>query len=108
LEARQLLPAVATAPQLYIAPLGAAAQVTVFPLVIKLREAGLKIESDLQGRSLKAQLKLADKIGAPLVGIVGDDELQNNQILIRKMATSQQELVPLDCESILNFMRTLI
>lgn len=104
LEARQCLPKVAVAPQLYIAPLGDAAQLAVFPMVIQLREAGFRVESDLQGRSLKSQLKVADKMGVPLVGIVGDDELKNHQILIRSMANSQQTLIPFTCDSILSVL----
>lgn len=106
LEARQCLPKVAVTPQLYIAPLGDAAQLAVFPIVIQLREAGFRVESDLQGRSLKSQLKVADKMGVPLVGIVGDDELKNNQILIRSMATSRQELISFDYNCLLDFLET--
>jgi histidyl-tRNA synthetase len=100
LEARDLLPKVTMSPQLYIAPLGEAAQLSVFPMVIQLREDGFRVESDLQGRSLKSQLKVADKIKVPWVGIVGDDELKNGQILMRSMATSQQKLVPFTRDSI--------
>ncbi len=93
-------------PELYIAPLGEAAQLAVFPLLIKLREAGWKVESDFLGRSLKAQLKTADKMGVSLVGILGEDELQGRQILMRRMATSQQEMIPLDYDCIINFLKT--
>jgi histidyl-tRNA synthetase len=96
LEARQLLPEVACRPQLYLAPLGEAAQLAVFALCIRLREAGWMVESDWQGRSLKAQMKLADKLGAPLVGVVGETELANRQILIRQMASSSQETIELE------------
>lgn len=106
LESRNLLPKVAVAPQFYIAPLGEAAQLAVFPMVIQLREAGFRVESDLQGRSLKSQLKVADKMGVPLVGIVGDDELNNHQIMMRAMTTSRQELISFDYDSILSFLKT--
>ncbi len=106
LEARNISTLNRTTPQLYIAPLGETAQLAVFPWVIQLREAGWRVESDLLGRSLKAQLKAADKIGAPFVGIVGENELQNRQILMRRMATSRQELIPLDINHILNFLKS--
>jgi histidyl-tRNA synthetase len=106
LESRNLLPKVAVEPQLYIAPLGEAARLVVFPMVIQLREAGFRVESDLQGRSLKSQLKVADKMGVPLVGIVGDDELNNHQIMMRVMTTSRQELISFDYDSILSFLNT--
>jgi histidyl-tRNA synthetase len=96
LEARQLLPVQPNCPQLYLAPLGEAAQLKVFALCIKLREAGWVVESDWQGRSLKAQMKLADKLGAPLVGVIGDAELANRQLVIRQMASSSQETIGFD------------
>jgi histidyl-tRNA synthetase len=96
LEARQLLPQTARRPQLYLAPLGAAAQLEAFALCIRLREAGWMVESDWQGRSLKAQMKLANKLGAPLVGVIGDTELDRRQILIRQMTASSQETIGFD------------
>ncbi|WP_132014442.1 histidine--tRNA ligase [Hydrogenispora ethanolica] len=95
LKSRNLLPQVKEKPQLYLAPLGMEARQALFPIMIQLREAGWIVETDLLGRSLKAQLKSADKLGVPLVGVLGEDELRNGQILIRHMDTSQQELVPI-------------
>ncbi|HYH04507.1 MAG TPA: His/Gly/Thr/Pro-type tRNA ligase C-terminal domain-containing protein, partial [Bacillota bacterium] len=96
LQARNLIPVLSNQPHLYLAPLGEKAQLSVFSLAIRLREAGWRVESDLQGRSLKAQMKSADKLGARLVGVVGDDELANHQVLIRRMDASQQETIDLD------------
>lgn len=96
LESRKLLPDANSKPHLYLAPLGENAALAVFPIVIRLREAGWMVESDLLGRSLKSQLKAADKLGASLVGIIGDDELQNNQILIRRMNLSEQNLISIE------------
>jgi len=95
LNARKLLPQVNPKPHLYLAPLGEAAQLKVFPLVIQLREAGWVVETDFQNRSLKSQLKLANKLGAPIVGVIGDEELAKEQILIRRMDASQQQTVAL-------------
>jgi histidyl-tRNA synthetase len=103
LKARNLLPKIQTAPHLYLAPLGEKAQQALFPVLIRLREAGWIVDTDYLGRSLKAQLKTADKTGARLVGILGEDELNNGQILIRHMDTSQQELIGLsDIEALLS------
>ncbi|MCL6590022.1 MAG: histidine--tRNA ligase [Firmicutes bacterium] len=97
LEGRGLISGAAkSSPELYIAPLGERAQLEAFPLVIKLREAGWVVETDYLGRSLKAQLKSADKMGAPLTGVLGEDELAKGQILMRKMATSEQEFIKLE------------
>lgn len=96
LESRNLLPSDLRKPDLYLAPLGDKAQSMVFKLAITLREAGWLVDLDYQGRSLKAQLKTADKIGAKLVGVIGDNELEKHQVLMRRMATSEQELIDLD------------
>lgn len=95
LESRHLMPTVSGRPHLYLAPLGEAAVNVLFPLCIKLREVGWIVETDLQGRSLKAQLKAADRLGAVLAGVVGEDELIQERILIRKLETGEQELVEL-------------
>ena len=102
LESRQLTPVQSLQPDLFLAALGESAQGVIFPLVIKLREAGFKVATDLQGRSLKSQLKLADKLGAPITGILGDSELEKGVILIRDMNTSEQsELGLADLETYL-------
>lgn len=93
LKSRNLLPAQVKKPHLYLAPLGKDAQPVVFSLTIQLRENNWLVETDFQGRSLKAQMKTADKLGVRLVGVIGDDELKNNQILIRMMETGEQELI---------------
>jgi histidyl-tRNA synthetase len=95
LNSRGLLPDLTHQPHIFLAPLGEKAQLAIFPLIIKLREAGWLVETDFQNRSLKSQLKLANKIRAVIVGVIGDDELTKGQILIRKMDTSEQQILPL-------------
>ncbi len=96
LNARNLWPELSRKPQIFLAPLGEKAQMALFPIVIQLREAGWEVETDYQGRSLKAQLKTADKLGVPFVGVLGEDELAKGQILIRRMNTSDQEIISLN------------
>lgn len=93
LKSRNLLPVQVRKPHLYLAPLGKDAQAVIFSLTIHLRENNWLVETDFQGRSLKAQMKTADKLGVRLVGVIGDDELKNNRILIRMMETGEQELI---------------
>jgi histidyl-tRNA synthetase len=95
LEKRGLLPQLNEKPDIFIAILGVEAQQAIFPIVQRLREAGLLVATDLQGRSLKAQLKLADKLAAPLTAIIGDDEIKKGSIMIRNMLSSQQLEIPL-------------
>ncbi len=93
LKSRNLLPKETSKPHIYLAPLGEAAQLKVFPLVIQLRETGWVVETDFQSRSLKSQMKLANKLGATIVGVIGEEEMANEQILIRKMETSEQQTI---------------
>lgn len=60
-----------------------------------LRAAGIRTESDYQGRSLKSQFKLADKLGARVCVVLGGDEVAAQSATIRDMQTHEQELVPL-------------
>jgi histidyl-tRNA synthetase len=60
----------------------------------QLREKGLLVLSDPEGRSFKSRMKLADRLGARFVAIVGEAELQKGVFSIRDMAGSTQEDVP--------------
>lgn len=64
-----------------------------FELMLMLRDAGLKAEMDHQGRSLKSQFKLADKIGARKVAIIGPDELAEGKVKVRDMGTHEERFV---------------
>lgn len=83
-------------PELFFAPMGEAAFLYVTHLVRKLRAAGRHVYVDFDGRSLKSQMRLADKLRAQAVVIVGDDELKSGQLLIREMATREQRSITED------------
>jgi histidyl-tRNA synthetase len=53
----------------------------------------ITVEGPLYNKSLKAQFKLADKIGAKKVIILGNNELINNQVVVKDMQTQQQQLI---------------
>jgi len=57
---------------------------------------GLEAEMDYDGRSLKSQMRRADKSGARYVLILGEDELVRRQIQLRDMRSKVQKLLPLD------------
>ena len=84
------------APALYIAPMGDAAKVKAAALTAALRARGLTVDRDLVGRSLKAQMKYADKTGARSVLIIGDSELENGKANLRSMADSSQSEVDIN------------
>lgn len=83
-------------PALYIASLGEAAGRRALAIVEALRERGVFAECDLMGRSLKAQMKYADKIGAAYTLILGDNELAGGRAQLRSMAESAQKEIDID------------
>lgn len=80
----------------YVAPLGDRAQAVSQSICQALRASGLSAETDLMGRSLKAQMKYADKIGAHYVAILGDDELDNQIATVKNMVEGESKQVSLD------------
>ena len=78
----------------YICAVGDKAGVKGFSIVSELREAGINAECDHMGRSVKAQLKYANKIGAAWVIIIGDEEMEKQAAVVRDMANSRETLVP--------------
>lgn len=80
----------------YIAPLGESAQLPSAVLAQKLRKAGLTVERDYLKRSLKAQLKAADRFLVKYTVILGEEELKNNQVVLRDMHDSSQLVLKLD------------
>ncbi len=82
--------------QLFIAALGPTAQASAFDWQIALGEAGFQVEMDYADHSLKAQMKRADRLRARRVLIVGDNELQTGEAMLRDMATREQTPVALD------------
>lgn len=66
-----------------------------FSLVQACRDAGVSAEMDHQHRSLKSQFKLADKVGAHLVAVLGPDELAAGQVKVRNMQTHKERLAEL-------------
>lgn len=77
----------------YVAILGERAQSEGFRLVNTLRRAGFSVESRYSGTSLKAQMKVADKVSARRVIMIGDDELARKELTVRDMNTKQQATV---------------
>lgn len=77
-------------PLLYIAPMGDKAKLKAVELTEILRRKTIYAESDIVGRSLKAQMKYANKINAKYTLIIGDNELETGKALLRNMEESSQ------------------
>ncbi len=75
---------------LYIASIGEAASVKSQQIAMDLRRQGFFCESDVQGRSLKAQMKYADKLGARYTLVLGDDEIAAGRGKVKNMETGEE------------------
>ena len=83
------------APCVYVANAGKELRQNVFAITQELRAAGIVTEADYQGRSLKAQFKQADKVGAKLILVLGGDELAAGKVKVRDMESHDEALVDL-------------
>lgn len=70
----------------YVAPLGDNATKYARKLVMTLREKGVKAETDIMDRGVKAQMKYADRVCAKYVVVLGDEELQNGTANVKNMS----------------------
>ena len=86
----------AAKPALYVAALGERATVKALAITERLRREGSYAECDIVGRSLKAQMKYANKIGAKYTLIIGDSEIDAGVAQLRNMETGEQSEVALD------------
>jgi len=77
----------------YVAILGEKSLKAGFQLANSLRLRGLTVETRYSGMSLKAQMKLADKLGAKMVLMLGEDELSKQEVTVRNMGTKEQTTV---------------
>ncbi len=96
LESQNALIDVTTKPDIYISNIGDAADIEAEKLVYTLRSAGFYAEKDRIGRSLKAQMKYADKIGATYTVVLGDDEVDKRSAELKNMQTGDKITVELD------------
>ena len=81
--------------EIFVASVGDKAQLEAFRLVSSLRKYSIVCECDLLGRSLKAQMKYADKLGAKFSVVLGDEEIENGRANIRNMKTGETKKIDL-------------
>ena len=96
LEQQDLLPESPPAADVFFIALGDAAAAVALPLLHELRQGGIRALMDYAGRSMKAQMKQANKSGARYAVILGEDELAQGTAVVRNMAESTQETYSLD------------
>jgi histidyl-tRNA synthetase len=81
---------------IFIATIGERAERYAERLVYQLRENGISAEKDVMNRSLKAQMKYADKLGVTYTVVVGDEEIESNRAVLKNMKSGEQKDVSLD------------
>jgi histidyl-tRNA synthetase len=77
----------------FVVAIGDEARRQARALVRELREAGVPAEASLEDRPLKAQLKMADRTGASVAAIVGEQELRDGVVTVRRMDDGTQEQI---------------
>ena len=75
---------------IYVATTGKEAGDAAQKLILELRRLGIAAERDLCERSLKAQMKYADKIGARFTTVLGENELASGTVVLKNMETGEQ------------------
>ena len=93
------------ADKIYLIGLGDAVRPTMLKILGEARKAGLIMEFDSLRRSIKSQMREANKIGASLAIIIGDKELKDKSVQIKDLNNGQQESIPID--SIISYIKSL-
>ncbi len=83
----------ADTPTVYFAGMDEACRKKAFALAYELRSRGVRAETDQMERSIKAQFKYADKIGARYVAVIGGNELAEGRVNVKNMQTGESESV---------------
>ena len=87
--------------EVFVTYMGANRQ-AAFALVQQLRQAGIRADLDHCGRSLKAQFKFANKTGAPITAVIGDEEAANGTVKLKRMEDGEEKTVAMGnvCEAV--------
>lgn len=91
-------------PDIYIGTIGNDADLFAQKLIHELRENGCYAERDLCGRSVKAQMKYAGKLGARYSVILGDDEVSSGKATFKNMDDGVQIEISLNAQAIIDLI----
>jgi histidyl-tRNA synthetase len=83
-------------PHLFVAALGEGPFKEAYQIVNQLHLEGIRAEFDYEGKSLKSQMRRADKLRAQYVLILGEEELKKGRVVLRNMEDKSQEEIPID------------
>jgi len=96
MEAEQSQPVAPEPITAFVITLGDAARKAGLKLLADLRAVGLAADTDYAGRSMKAQMKEANRCGARYAVIIGEDEVAHNAATVKDLATSEQASVRME------------
>ena len=82
--------------RIYVAGMDEKTREAAFKIANSLRKSGISAECDLMERSVKAQFKYADKLGAEYVAVIGENELLSGEVNIKKMSDGTQQAVKIN------------
>ncbi len=91
-------------PDIFIAAMGKDAERFGQKIIYEMRKKGLHARQDLCGRSLKAQMKYADKLGAKFSVVIGDNELAENKASLKNMKNGEMIETTLDVDALINLV----
>ena len=94
----------ARTPDLYIASMGEIASKKAQILALELRKSGIYVETDICERSMKANLKYADKIKSKYVCVIGEDEINTGKAKLKNMATGEEQETELKTDAIIEIL----
>jgi histidyl-tRNA synthetase len=96
LQAEGIDPAAEGRVDVYGVALGAQAKATLVPVLAEFRRSGLRADMAYGDRGMKGAFKAADRSGAAITVVVGENELATSTAVVKTMATGEQEPVPLE------------
>jgi len=96
LEREGKLPAAEAGARVYVGSIGEKGFEKSREVVYKLRQAGVPAEWDVMERSVKAQMRYADKLGVEYSLILGDDEMESGRVTVKDMRTGEKMEVEID------------
>ena len=92
--------------KLYIVTMGEDSRTFALRLLTQLRNSGIKCDTDFLNRSVKSQMREANKSNAEYVIVLGDDEMKTNSVKLKKMSDGSEEIYEIE-KLLLKFSRKI-
>lgn len=100
-----IVPPALEPPKLFLASMGEQALAFNIALAAKLRRAGIPVAVEVEAKSLKSQMRSADRLKAAYSMIIGDTELESGVAKLKRMADGNQEEVKVTVEALTDVLK---